>query len=60
MELKAIINESLKEKGQNGQHSLQIADRKAAIIERTKEMARPIGLETFPYIEKEFDALPKL
>eukprot|EP00959_Pyramimonas_sp_CCMP1952_P179103 3744233-Pyramimonas_sp.AAC.1 len=59
MELRAIINEPLKEKGPNVQHSLLIADREAAIVERTKEMTRSIGLETFLYIEKELDKMPK-
>eukprot|EP00959_Pyramimonas_sp_CCMP1952_P446744 9354391-Pyramimonas_sp.AAC.1 len=59
MELKAIITESLKGKGQHVQHQLQSADREAAVVERAKEMTRFMGMESFPYVEKELDKLPR-
>eukprot|EP00959_Pyramimonas_sp_CCMP1952_P067945 1418111-Pyramimonas_sp.AAC.1 len=57
MELKAIIAESLEGKEPNVQYSLP--HRGAAMIERTREMTRSMGMESFPYVEKELDKLPK-
>eukprot|EP00959_Pyramimonas_sp_CCMP1952_P407510 8540477-Pyramimonas_sp.AAC.1 len=59
MELKAAIAESLKEKDQHIRSRSQAADREAALEERAKEMTRAMGMESFQFIEKALDHMPK-
>eukprot|EP00959_Pyramimonas_sp_CCMP1952_P230932 4827919-Pyramimonas_sp.AAC.1 len=59
MGLKAAMTESLEEKKQTARSQLQAADREAALTERAREMTRTVGMESFQFIEKALDKLPR-